>query len=97
MFSGPLGKAAISVGAGIAVGLIDAAGFFYTAKLFINNTVAHARAIAAAAEASRLILLIAFVVLLWHAKFISVLWLLGSALLLSLAGKFLFIFKGLKA
>jgi hypothetical protein len=97
MFSGPLERTALSVGIGVVVGLTDAAGFFYTARFFLASTTSGKRVIAGFAEAARMILLIAVVLLLWHLKFVPVLWLLCSALVASLAGKLFLISKRLRA
>ncbi len=97
MFLGPLARTALSVGIGALVGLTDAAGFLYTARLFLANATSGKRAAAGLAEAGRIILLIAVVLFLWHLKFVPILWLVGSALVVSLAGKLILITKGLKA
>lgn len=96
MFSGHLGNTVLSIGIGTAIGLADAAGFFYTARLFIVNATPVKRAIAGIAEGARLILFVAVVLFLWHIKIVPLVWLLCCALAVSLGGKFLFIFKGLK-
>jgi|WetSurMetagenome_2_1015567.scaffolds.fasta_scaffold00055_31 hypothetical protein len=82
---------------GAIIGLADAAGFFYTVRLFTVNATPAKRAISGIAEAARLALFIALVLFLWHLKIVPILWLLCSAIAVSLAGKVLFIFTGLKA
>lgn len=96
MFSGHFGNTVLSVAIGASIGLADAAGFFYTARLFIVNATGAKRAVAGIAEGARLVLFVALVLLLWRTKTVPVLWLLCSAIAVSLAGKFLFIVKGLK-
>lgn len=96
MFSGHFGNTVLSVGMGAAIGLADAAGFFYTARLFIINATPAKRAVAGIAEGARLILFVALVLLLWRTRIVPVLWLVCSAIAVSLAGKILFIVKGLK-
>jgi hypothetical protein len=81
---------------GAVIGLADAAGFFFTAKLFIGNATSAKRAIAGIAEGARLILFVALVLFLWHLRIVPVLWLLCSAIVVSLSGKLLFIVKGLR-
>jgi hypothetical protein len=96
MFSEHFGNTVLSVGIGAVIGLADAAGFFYTARLFIVNATSTKRAIAGIAEGVRLVLFVALVLFLWHMKIVPILWLLCCAIAVSLAGKLLFIFKGLK-
>jgi hypothetical protein len=96
MFSGHFGNTVLSVAIGAAIGLADAAGFFYTARLFTVNATSVKRAIAGIAEGARLVLFVAVVLFLWHIKIAPLLWILCSAIAVSLAGKFLFIVKGLK-
>jgi hypothetical protein len=86
----------LSVGIGAIVGLADAAGFFYTARLFVVKSTPHKRMLAGIAEAGRMILLIAVVLFLWHLHFVPMLWLLGGAIVVSVAGKLLFISKRLR-
>jgi hypothetical protein len=97
MFSGHFGNTVLSLGIGVVVGLADAAGFFFTARLFIVNATPGKRVIAGIAEGARLLLFVGLVLFLWHLKIVPVLWLLCSAIVVSLAGKLLFIVKGLKA
>jgi hypothetical protein len=96
MFSGHFGNTVLSVALGAAIGLADAAGFFYTARLFIVNATPIRRVVAGIAEAARLVLFVAVVLFLWHIKIAPILWIICSAIAVSLVGKFLFIFKGLK-
>jgi hypothetical protein len=84
------------MGIGAAIGLADAAGFFYTARLFTVNATSARRAVAGIAEGARLILFVALVLFLWHMKIVPIIWLLCCAIVVSLVGKFLFIFKGLR-
>jgi len=96
MFSGLLEKIAISAGLGIVFGAIDAIGFFYTAKFFFANTGGKKRTIAGGLEILRLIFLIAFIIFLCSRTHVLFIPLAFAALLLSLGGKMVFIFKGLR-
>jgi hypothetical protein len=96
MFLGHLERTVLSVGIGAVVGLADAAGFFYTARLFVVNSTPHKRMLAGIAEAGRMILLVALVMFLWHLHFVPMLWLLGGAIVVSVAGKLLLISKRLR-
>jgi len=91
-----LGKTEISLCAGLLIGLADSVGFFYTVRMFVVNTTSQKRVVAGFLEAARMILLCALVVFLNSQKSFSIIWLLAAALLLSLGGKFFFIFKRLK-
>ena len=95
MFSGHLGNTVLSIGAGAVIGLADATGFFYTVRLFIADAASVKRVVAGIAEGARLVLIVAIVLFLWHLKVVPVLWLVCSALAVSLVGKILFIVKGL--
>jgi hypothetical protein len=97
MFSGLFENTAISLGAGIAVGLADSVGFFYTAQMFLFNATTKKRIIAAILEAARLFFLFAVIILLYRYKTVSIILLLASAIFVSLGGKLFFIFKRLKA
>jgi hypothetical protein len=97
MFSGLLEKTAISIGTGAIVGLADAVGFYYSAKMFISNKPGNSRIFAAILEAGRLLLLIALILTLNSQKCFSIFILIGIAFLISLGGKFFFIFKRMKA
>jgi hypothetical protein len=96
MYSGLLEKIAISAGIGIIAGAIDAAGFYYTAKIFFANATNKKRILAGFLEIFRLIILIALIIFLCSRGNISFIPLAFTALLLSLGGKMVFIFKGLK-
>jgi hypothetical protein len=96
MFSGPLEKTVISIGSGVVVGLADAVGFYYTARMFLVNATSRKRTIAAVFEALRLVILIAAVLLMYGQLHLSMVWLLAGALFVSLGGKFFFIFKRMK-
>ncbi len=96
MFSGHLARSAISLGAGAAVGFADAVGFYYTAHLFLVRATSSKRTLAGILEAARLIGLIAVVAFLYTAFSMAIFWLLTPAILLSLGGKFFFIFKRLR-
>ena len=82
---------------GAVVGLADAAGFFYTARLFSINATSARRLVAGIAEGARLIFIIGLVMFVWHLRIVPILWLLCSAIAVSIIGKLLFIVKGLKA
>ena len=96
MYSGLLGKIAVSAGIGMAFGAIDAIGFFYTAKFFFANTNGKKRIIIGGLEIFRLIILIAFIIFLCSRTHVLFIPLAFAALLLSLGGKMVFIFNGLK-
>jgi|WetSurMetagenome_2_1015567.scaffolds.fasta_scaffold92328_2 hypothetical protein len=96
MFSGPLEKIAISASVGILAGVIDSTGFFYTVKIFFAKTSGKKLAIAGALEIFRLIVLVTFIIFLCSHMHVLFLPLAIAALVFSLAGKMLFIFKGLK-
>ncbi|HUI93098.1 MAG TPA: hypothetical protein VLX68_12695 [Chitinivibrionales bacterium] len=96
MFSGHFGNTVLSVAIGCAIGLADATGFFYTARLFVVNATSVKRAIAGIAEGARLVLFVTVVLFLWHVKIVPLPWLLCSAILVSIVGKIFFIVKGLK-
>lgn len=87
----------LSLGLGVVIGLADAAGFFFTARLFVVNATPAKRLIAGITEGARLVLFVALVLLLWHMRIVPIVWLLCAALMVSLAGKLLFIVKGLHA
>jgi hypothetical protein len=96
MFSGPLEKTIISLGAGLLIGIADAVGFFYTAQMFVKNATSGKRTVAGVLEAARLLVLCGVVLFLYNLHSFSILWLLGMTLIVSLGGKFFFIFKRLK-
>ncbi len=96
IFSGLLGKTGFSLAVGILVGLADAAGFFYTAKLFFSGSTGTKKAIAGFFEFFRLIIIVAFIIFLSSKTSLSMLPFLFTALFLSMTGKLLFILKGLK-
>jgi hypothetical protein len=96
MYLGPLENIAISAAAGAAVGAIDAIGFYYTAKYFLAASSSNKKMLAGAFEFFRLIILVALIIFLSSFKSILFLPLACFALLLSLGGKMVFIFKGLK-
>jgi hypothetical protein len=91
-----LGKIVISAAIGTIAGAIDAAGFFYTAKFFFANTNVVKRTIAGILEILRLIILVAFIIFICSRLHVMFLPLAFMALVLSLGGKMVFIFKGLK-
>jgi hypothetical protein len=97
MFSGLWEKSAISIAAGIGIGLMDSVGFLITARFFLTNALSNKRIYALIIELVRLVILIGFVIFLCSFKEISNLWLLGSAVLISLLGKFLFIARRFKS
>ena len=96
MYSGLLIKISISAGIGLIAGAIDAVGFYYTARLFFANATTSKRILAGFLEIFRLIVLVALIIFLCARGNISFIPLAFTALLLSLGGKMVFIFKGLK-
>jgi hypothetical protein len=97
MFSGLWEKSAISIAAGVAIGLMDSIGFFITAKFFLANAKTKKRINALFFEVGRLIVLIGVIFLVCSFRGVSSLWLLGSAILVSLLGKLYFIAQRFKA
>jgi hypothetical protein len=98
MFSGLWEKSAISIAMGFAIGLLDTAGFYITAKFFLANALSKKRIYALLIEIIRLLILIGFIIfIVFSFKWISSLWLLGSAMFFSLLGKFFFIAQRFKS
>jgi hypothetical protein len=77
-------------------GVIDAIGFFYTARFFFANTQGFKRTLAGILEFLRLIVLVALIIFVCSKMHVSPLPLAFMGILLSLGGKMVFIFKGLK-
>lgn len=96
MYSGLLGKTALSAAIGIVIGTADAMGFFYTVKFFFAHATTFKRIIAAALELFRLIVLIAFIIFLCSRAHMLFIPLVLCAFVFSQGGKMVFIFKGLK-
>ncbi len=95
MFSGPWEKIAISAAIGVLIGAADAAGFFYTVKLFIEKSPGYKKVLAAFFEVVRLVLIVAFIIFLISNKSILVIPLFIAAFVLSMGGKMVLIIKGL--
>lgn len=85
------------MGAGALLGALDAIGFYWTAGLFIGAGGGSKKIAAGIFEFGRLAALIVIVFLLCSVKSISIIPLLACALLVTLGGKMLLIFKKLKA
>jgi hypothetical protein len=96
MFSGPLEKTAFSLALGIAVGVGDAVGFFYTVKFFLANSNGTKKTLAGFFEFFRLIVIVAFIIFLSSKVSLSMLPFLFTALFLSMTGKTILVLKGLK-
>jgi hypothetical protein len=96
MFSGPLEKTILSAAAGIVIGLADAACFYYTVKFFLVNASGRKKTLAGFFEFFRFIVFIALIIFLCSHRIIFIIPFFLSAVILSLGGKMLFIFKGLK-
>ena len=96
MFSGLLGKITLSAAIGLLIGLADAIGFFYTIKFFLANSSGAKKVLAGIFEFFRLIILVALIIFLSKHEIILIVPLFLTAILLSMGGKMLFIFKGLK-
>jgi hypothetical protein len=95
MFSGPWEKIAISAAIGVLIGAADAAGFFYTVKLFFAKSPGHKKAFAGLFEVLRLMLFAAIIFFLISNKSILVIPLFLAAFILSMVGKMVLIIKGL--
>jgi hypothetical protein len=95
MFSGPWEKIAISATIGVLIGAADAAGFFYTVKLFIAKSPGHKKVLAGIFEVLRLVLIVAFTIFLISKISILVIPLFIAAFVLSMGGKMVLIIKGL--
>jgi len=93
MLSGQSTATAISCALGIIIGLADATGFYYTAKFFLADPSKKKGLIAGILEFFRLLCLVLCIILISFDKNISILWLLGIALLISMSGKILCILK----
>jgi hypothetical protein len=96
MYSGPLEKILISAVVGIIVGAADAVGFFYTVKFFLAKTSPAKKTLTGFLEFFRLIFFVALIIFLGSHKIILFLPLLLAGFFISLGGKMLLIFKGLK-
>jgi hypothetical protein len=96
MFSGPLEGIILSVAIGTAIGLADAIGFFYTVKFFLAASTGRKKTIIGFFEFFRLIILVALIIFLSSHKIILLVPLFLPAFFLSMGGKMLFIFKGLR-
>ncbi len=94
MFSAPSAGLISSAGLGLLVGLVDAISFLFVVRLiFSSRAGAGKTGIAVGVEIAKLTVLVAVVVFAvrqWH---LSAVWLVATALLVSLLGKSLLIFR----
>jgi hypothetical protein len=96
MFSGLLGKIILSAATGTLIGLADAIGFYFTVNFFLAGSPGRKKIIAGFFEIFRLIVLVALIIFLSSQKIILIVPLFLMAIVFSLGGKVVLIFKGLR-